>query len=168
MMVKTINLKTKTKSVHYLKDLAFFQVALGFIHNSFEDKKTNPLKNSEKIEENNKLIKHLESIIASRYFFFSRLTKSDLKKKDDFAMKLLKSFTKIASIYANSINIELLAMYIYYARYSDNRKKYLHEDFNNFSENKYIFEVAALICEVENFEDSGLEYKIAYEFAKVL
>lgn len=167
-MVKTINAQAKTKSVHYLKDLAYLQLSLGFINQALEDMVQNPPKDSSLVFANYELIAKFKKILDSRYFFFTRLTTVDSRKKDDFAKKILKQFTKAGAKLKVSINIELFAIYILYARYSDNRQKYLHEDFQVFADNKYLFEIASLICELEQKEDEGVEYFLAYDLAKGL
>ena len=166
-MVKTINFKQNNKSVHYLKDLAYLQLALGFFYDSLDDMMKNTPTDENLIKANIDLIKEIQNILDLKDFYFGNLNSVDIKKKNELATKLLKSFVKIGGKANTSLNLELIAIYVLYTRFSDGRKKYLHENFNKFSNNEYLFNIARLICKLDK-EDEGVEYFITYELAKVL
>lgn len=160
------------KPLSYLKDLAFLQMSLSLFKTSLDDllkdeKIFIKTKTDNKHKKTNQQIKRrIESLIDQRGSLFTDLCVNDSLKVNELAKKLFKKMVTISEKNI-SLNMELLAIYILWCRFKEQRLNLLHKDFEYYSNSKRLFDLAYLICEVD-IEDKNIEYSIATKLKKVI
>lgn len=164
------NRKLAAKSAGYLKDLAFLKFGMGLLYSAIDDLvkdetifiKTN--KDNKNHKKNTQIKRRIEAFIFEGSKIFKRVNKDDLMKTDKTARLILFSMVKVSES-NTTLNLELLAIYSFFLRFKEKRVKKLDCDFEYFSNSKRLFDLAALICEVD-IDDDMKEYHLAAKLVK--